>query len=315
MITFDYTVMTLQQMNDYLNLCESNNWMQTWAYAKAIHKRDYKSVRPVVILLNSLPAGLMMIHEIHLGPIHFIDLKRGPLWFKQTLQNHDPHTLLKEFACEFNRQYPSGFLKRRRWLPEFTKSKEAENILKQSGFKSRRETFATIHVDLRLSTQELRKNLKQKWRNCLNKAEKQNLQITRDPQLYNVDLFLHHYNQYKNQKKFQGPTLEFLREELAIAKVFKNAFMVWAHLDHVPVAGMLILIHGRSATYRIGWNSASGRTTNAHYLMMWTTILHLKKIGVESFDLGGILPTQEKAMTHFKLGLGYPPTELLGMFE
>lgn len=307
--------MTLQELNNSLDLCEGNNWMQTWAYAKATNKRDYKSVRPVMIKWDSQPVGLMLIHEIRLGPLHFIELKRGPLWFKQTLQSHSPHTLLKAFALEFNRQYPSGFFKRRRWLPEFIKSAEAEDILNHSGFKSRRETFATVHIDLRLSAEELRKNLKQKWRNCLNKAEKQNLQITHDHKLHHSDLFLHHYNQYKKQKKFQGPTVEFLREELAVAKAFNNAFIVWAHRDHLPIAGMLILIHGRSATYRIGWNSTLGRTTNAHYLMMWMTLLHLKKLGIESFDLGGILPSQEKAMTHFKLGLGHSPTELLGMFE
>lgn len=312
---FDFTVLTVQQLNSYLSQCQSSNWMQSWAYAKASHVRDYKSIRPAVIKYNNDPVGLMLIHEIKLGPIHFVDLKRGPLWFKNAMNQFQPELLFIEFAKKFDETYPSGLFKRRRWLPEFEFSNKTIYELEQIGFKKRVETFSTIYVDLSLDETILRANLKQKWRNCLNKSEKQNLSVKIENDLKSTDLFLNKYIEYKSFKKFSGPTAKFIKEEMVIAYAFKQLHIAWAYLNNEPIAGILITTHGESASYRIGWNSNLGKKTNAHYLLIWTMLLKLKKLGFKSFDLGGILPGEQDSLTHFKCGLGHKPTQFIGIFE
>lgn len=314
MLSFDFSVLTVQKLNSYLARCPSANWMQSWAYAKASHIRDFKSIRPAVIKLNSDPIGLMLIHEIKLGPIHFIDLKRGPLWFSTTLQKHKSTELLIMFSKQFDAKYPKRLLTRRRWLPEFEKSTNLEDILKAQGFEKRKETFSTVSIDLKISEAELRSKLKQKWRNCLNKSEKQNLTLSIENQTDNIDLFLKKYEEYKQHKAFAGPTSKFIQEEVAIAKTFQQLHILWAYKDQRPIAGMLMLTHGETVSYRIGWNTLLGRQTNAHYLMLWNAILYFKNLQMQCLDLGGILPDEQKDLTHFKLGLGHSPTEFIGMF-
>ena len=95
-----------------------------------------------------------------------------------------------------------------------------------------------------------------------------------------------------------------MKEEITTAFQTGDGFLLWAYVDNVPVAGIAILMHGNSGSYRIGWNTEVGRKVNAHYNLLWNAILTLKELGLEYFDLGGIKPDDAKGISHFKTGIG-----------
>ena len=77
-----------------------------------------------------------------------------------------------------------------------------------------------------------------------------------------------------------------------------------ADLKRDAAAGMLFLIHGRRATYHVGWTSEEGRANAAHNLILWTAMKELKARGVAVLDLGGVNTQSGAGIARFKLETG-----------
>lgn len=70
------------------------------------------------------------------------------------------------------------------------------------------------------------------------------------------------------------------------------------------LAAMLFLLHGRVATYQIGWAGPEGRRAAAHPLCMWRAVEHLKAEGIERIDLGTVNTEDAPGLARFKIGTG-----------
>ncbi|MCV3272329.1 GNAT family N-acetyltransferase [Roseobacter sinensis] len=163
---------------------------------------------------------------------------------------------------------------------------------------------ATVAVlDLRPDEETLMGGLHPKWRNRLRHGQAHGLRITRqnmpaDPGhwLVQADLVQQAARGYRG---WPTPlTLAFGRANPGKSKLFV------AHWGSEPVAAMLILRHGRGATYHIGHTRPSGRLMSAHTVLMWSVMLWAKSKGVEFLDLGTINSEDAKGLERFKLGTG-----------
>lgn len=70
-----------------------------------------------------------------------------------------------------------------------------------------------------------------------------------------------------------------------------------------PLAGMLFLCHGSSATYQLGYASPEARAAFLHGPMLWQAALRLKDQGIRWLDLGD-LSDAAPGLAHFKMGTG-----------
>jgi lipid II:glycine glycyltransferase (peptidoglycan interpeptide bridge formation enzyme) len=77
-----------------------------------------------------------------------------------------------------------------------------------------------------------------------------------------------------------------------------------ADLGRDAAAGMLFLIHGRRATYHVGWTSEEGRNNAAHNLILWTAMKELKAKGIDLLDLGGVNTQSGAGIARFKIETG-----------
>lgn len=273
--------------------------MQSWSYATAKLKFDHTCSKLGLIESNSKPIGLVCIQENKLGFIHLIDIKRGPLWF----QLPTTETLI-EFADLLTKEFPKRLGRRLTWLPEFDFNESNQNLafdrLRKKGFKLQKHSYITSFVDLLLPEEELKKKLDQKWRNSLNKALRENLELKIDKNLKQTTIFFQHYNAHLLQKKYKGPTDRFLKQEFIELEKMNEIFYLWAFKSSTPISAIAISINGNTASYRIGWNTEEGRKSNAHYLLLWNAIIQSKKNGLSNFDLGGFLPSEAPGVTTFK---------------
>ncbi|MBW4708060.1 GNAT family N-acetyltransferase [Roseobacter sp. YSTF-M11] len=158
-------------------------------------------------------------------------------------------------------------------------------------------------LDLRHDLGRLRAGLHQKWRNRLKHAERQNLRLTRqnmpdDPQHW---LFQAEARQQRQRRYRHWPgalTLAYARENRGQAKLFS------AYWGREPIAAMLILRHGATATYHIGHTRPAGRIASAHTLLLWAVIRWAQTKGVAHLELGSIDTEDGKGLARFKLGTG-----------
>ncbi|WP_251134323.1 GNAT family N-acetyltransferase [Falsiruegeria litorea] len=165
-------------------------------------------------------------------------------------------------------------------------------------------------ADLNL-TGDLHEPLHQKWRNRLSYAERQNLRVTRQ----NMPLDPKHWlftatqaqQQTRRYKTWPVPlTLAYAQTNKGQAKLFT------AFADTTPVAAVLILCHGDSATYHLGHTTARGRHHCAHNLLMWEAMVWLARKGHQRLDLGLISTEDSPGLARFKLGTGAQPRRLGG---
>jgi hypothetical protein len=308
----DWTTRPVQEWHGMLKKVSRGNWLQSLPFARAAGLVDRQATRFAVVRSEGHDVGVMAMQEVRLGPIHFLNLYRGPLWFDAD----PPEEHLKEFAALFNKAFPRRLLRRRRWLPEWPDADSAKTILSECGFRPNAQTFETVWLDLQKSEAALRSDLDGKWRNSLNKGERSDITIVADTKGATADLFLHFYEIDRKLKKYRGRTANFLKEEISSAAKLREAVILWAqNKEKKPIAAILVIIHGQSATYRIGWTTDLGRAANAHNVLLWEATKRLKESGLRFFDLGGVEPVGAEGLTQFKKGMGGQEVKLLGVYK
>jgi len=176
--------------------------------------------------------------------------------------------------------------------------------------------YSTILLDLRRPLEDLRAGLDGKWRNRLAKAEADAAFSVRvEPSLPECQRLLERESQQRAEKKFLGLPTDFVTRYIDAAPSREAGFAVsYAQDRKETVAAMLFLVHGSSATYHVGWASEAGRKANAHNVLLWRGIEHLRRIGVQTLDLGGVNSRDLPGITRFKLGTGGQVATLAGTY-
>lgn len=277
--------------------------LQSYDYACAACPFYGQSARWGLILIDGEEAGLVQILEAGIlrGALHAMILDRGPLWFA----GFGTREQRQEFYETLNRQFPARLGRRRRIIPE----NDEGGIAPGPGFrKLSRPPYRTIWLDLTQSRDDMLAAMKPQWRNKLRKAEKAGLRIEWDETGAFLDELLTNYQSDKVQKGYDGPSPALLKQ---LAKVFipRNRFMIVRALadgkktEEGAAAAIMLLCHGTSATYQVGWSVEEGRKTAAHNLLLWQAACMLKDRGFHDFDLGGI-NEDGQGLAQFKEGMG-----------
>lgn len=277
---------------------------QCWSWGAAVAAMGDATVRRADILKNGRPVGLVQVfEERRLGLFTLGKVLRGPL-FHQPVMPEDRIAAL----VQLSRQYPLRRLKRFSVLPELPDGPAARGLLRDAGFHAAFGPYETAWLDLTKPTGEIRANLRQNFRNQLVKAETADIRVTEpdDPRP-----LLAHYETQKHAVGYAAP-----EGALIAALPDRDLFSLEARMDgsYEPVAAVLFILHGRSATYQVGWTSDRGRAAHAHNLLLWRAISMLADKGIRDLDLGGFDWTHAAGVAHFKAGLGGEPFILPGTY-
>lgn len=290
------------------NTLRRSNILQCYTYALALCPINQHSARWGLIKMNGAEAGLVQIMEVALfkKAFHVVMLDRGPLWFDGFGAREDWDAFFKVF----NREFKPRLGRKRRIIPE-----TALEIL-PSARKQPYPAYQTIWIDLTQSAEDLRAALRKNWRSALKKAESFDLKLASDAPLKHLPWLLKHYQLDKQRRKYRGAAPKTLT---ALAQHFAplgNVLLLRARKDGRDIAAILIFIHGKAATYQIGWTSPDlGRKCNAHHYLLWQAMDMLKARGVEDLDLGGVNDLSAKGVKSFKEGLGGELIELCGQYK
>ncbi len=153
-------------------------------------------------------------------------------------------------------------------------------------------------LDLKPDPDTLRARLHGKWRNRLVRAEREGL-VCRAVSGIPEWLIAREAAQ-RRAKGYAGLPPAWLRAWSRHGAILTLV----AGADGAEIAGMAFLVHGRAATYQVGWSSEEGRRRSAHNLLFWNACIHLRAAGVERLDLGRIARRHAPGLARFKLGTG-----------
>ncbi|MGH1375165.1 MAG: lipid II:glycine glycyltransferase FemX [Alphaproteobacteria bacterium] len=290
------------------------NLLQSFDYGVTLARLNNQRLRYGVISIEGTSVGLVQILEIGIlkNTIHAVILDRGPIWF----EGHGSLDDFKQFLECLSREFPKRIGRRIRFIPEVESTQSVKTLLQEYGYKpASQKGYQTIWLDLRSSLEELRTNLKSKWRNMLRKAEKQGLEVVWSDEGKNFSWLMTNYERDKRDKGYDGASLKTL---VAMAGQFsrgKNMLIGTALLDNEPIAAIMLLNHGKASTYQIGYTSETGRQKCAHHLLLWSALQELKERGINDFDLGGVNGESAKGVKTFKEGMGGRLYETPGLYH
>jgi lipid II:glycine glycyltransferase (peptidoglycan interpeptide bridge formation enzyme) len=174
----------------------------------------------------------------------------------------------------------------------------------------------TFLVDLAPPLEELRKRLDQKWRNRLNRAEKNGLKLAEGQGAGEYRVFSRIYKEMMARKKFDTTVDvdEFERIQESLAENERMKVLICSQ-DDTPVGGIVCSVIGDMGIYLLGATNDAGLDSQGAYLLQWTMIRWLKENGFRHYDLGGIDPERNPGVYHFKQGLSGQDVSRTGPLE
>jgi hypothetical protein len=283
----------------------SASYQQDWAYGAAL-----KAASPGVDILRASIArpdgSLVALAQITARPFamvgRFALCTHGPTWIGGVAPDdrREAYSVLRK-----------GLPQRWPRLLVFTPDEPAGEAAGLKGMSRVMTGDATVLVDLTQDEAVLRANFESSWRNKLSKAERSDLVVQKSglkPAQYRW--LIDAETKQRQKRGYRAMPLE-LTEHWQDAKADgakgdrgAGLAVFRADLGRDPAAGMLFLIHGRRATYHVGWTSEAGRDNAAHNLILWTAMKELKAKGVAVLDLGGVNTQSGAGIARFKLETG-----------
>lgn len=177
-------------------------------------------------------------------------------------------------------------------------------------------TERTFLLELTPPLEELRKKLDGKWRNQLNRAEKNNLTVRAGNGAAEYRVFQEIYDKMWSRKQFDTTVdvNEFSRIGEDLPPGLKFRILICEHQGK-PVSSLICSAIGHTGIYLLGATHDEGLNTKGAYLLHWNMIKWLKESGFQYYDLGGIDPEQNPGVYHFKAGFSGQDVMRIPPFE
>ena len=295
-----------REWNQIIGRFSDANLYQTWSYDAVrcgegnISHLVLRSADQVVAAAQS---RIVRIPVLGLGAAY---VRWGPFW---QLRHQPPDPAVFRSALRALRNeyvLRRGLILRIFPLLFDDRSQPYSGILSQEGFSPVPEENRgrTLIMDIRPPLEEVRKKLDQKWRNCLNRAERDELEVIEgtDDELFAE--FIGIYHALLERKKFEEPNdiNEFRMIQQDLPQEFKMRIFL-CRSDGASSAGVICATVGETGVYLFGATNDQGMTNKASYLLQWKAIQWMKENGCLSYNLNGINPVKNPGSYHFKAGL------------
>jgi lipid II:glycine glycyltransferase (peptidoglycan interpeptide bridge formation enzyme) len=237
----------------------------------------------------------------------------GPLWKRR---GHTDIGHLRLGLKVLKEEYAGNRKLLLRINPNEVENHDITGLLSSEGFLFVRKRYHTFRLDLTPSLEQLRKGLNQKWRNQLNRAEKNGLSVAKgvSDELYGQ--FAGIYQRMISRKQFDSSVdiRDFRVIQANLPDELKMRIFICSQ-DQEPIAALVGTKMGNTGIYLLGSTNEIGMKSKGAYLLQWRMIEWLKEQGCSFYDLGGIDPQNNPGVHHFKSGLGGTEIWHIGEFE
>lgn len=289
-----------------INQFSDANIYQTWDYDAVRCGEENIShlvLRSTNKIIAAAQARIVRIPILGLGAAY---IRWGPFWQLRN-QTADPtafrmalRALRNEYVCR------RGLILRIFPVLYNDNTHSCIDILTNEGYVPvpEEDPGRTLILDISMPNEDLRKKLDQKWRNCLNKSERNQLDVIEgtDDSLF-VD-FIGLYHDLLERKKFQEPNdiNEFRMIQQELPPEFKMRIFL-CRSDGISSAGVICATIGETGVYLFGATNDQGMANKGSYLLQWKAIQWMKNNGCRYYNLNGINPLTNPGNYHFKAGV------------
>jgi lipid II:glycine glycyltransferase (peptidoglycan interpeptide bridge formation enzyme) len=306
------------EWDDIVSGIDSLSLMQTWEFGEAKARTGQWKVSRAAFRKGdeTVGAAQVMIRTVPFLNRGLVWVNRAPLMKNCNTAQSDVYI---DMLKELKKYWVDGKKMYLRIAPPLMASDENYAIFKKAGYLRTTETdgWASEIVDLSLYLEELRKGLQQKWRNCLNKAERLEVTCKTGSSDILMNEVLDDYKVLLGKIGF-GTNLspELVRTMHGLLPDSRKMLVFAGRQNGAKLGSILIASYGSTCMYLIGATNNTGRKVNANHYLIWNAVCEMKKRGFKWFDVGGAHPDNTlPGILHFKRGLSGKPYQLVGEVE
>jgi hypothetical protein len=300
---------------------DDHSFQHCWDYAEMLAARSRASVENVVVGDPASPIGLAGVRIKRLPGLQtgIAYVPAGPLVRRR--DGADTTRALEAVLTALRREYVErrGLVLR---IAPTVADPEWDRLQRESyaaaGFSPSPDAqpYRTMVVDIERPLVDVRASLAQKWRNCLNKSERKEIDVLEGhgPELF--ESFAPLFDELVARKAFEaGLGVDFYAPLQARLPESERLYLAIARVDGVAAAGVVASMHGDTAVYLLGASNDAARKVNAAYLLQWRAIEAATRRGCRRYDLGGVDAEANPGVYKFKAGLGGDELVAPGPFE
>ena len=308
-----------KEWTDIVSEFQDLSLMQTWEYAEAkAQTGPWKVERAIFVDGESVVgAAQSLVRPIPWLGGGLVWINRGPLWRRS--ENGDPSLLLTMME-QLQRHWVEQQHMYLRIVPPIREGEMDLKALEAIGYRLANGSagWTSAMLDLRKSEEQLRRELRRKWRGDLNSAERLGVSCVVGRSLDLFEDFLKYYEAFLSRKKLSTfVTPQLLRRMQALLPDERKMWVVEGRLGLERLGALLIACYGETCLALAGSSpNQKGRSVHSGNLVWWQTIVKMKELGYRWLDVGGTHPERTpQGILHFKAGLGGVPYRLVGELE
>ena len=304
-----YTVKTVENQSEwdkFVTAHQDANFLQSWDFYEFYFSRGFDIVRRGVYDENDQLVGVYAGEVEPAKRGRHLAVAGGPIfdWTNQKVKNlifSDMRQQAKKLKCTFVRV-----------RPQLQNTPENAKIFQQLGFRKApmylSVEFAGV-LNLENSEEEILKNMRQRLRRALRKAEKNQIIIekTSDPKaihdFYQIEL------QTAKRHDFYAFSEDFLAKQFTAFAKNDEAVLYIAKLNGEILAENFMIFYGNEASYHYGVSSELGTKYSGAPLLHMEAMRDARKRGIKRYNFWGIVDENDTkhrfyGVSVFKRGFG-----------
>jgi lipid II:glycine glycyltransferase (peptidoglycan interpeptide bridge formation enzyme) len=281
------------------------NYFQTWEYGSvawgeqnvshAVLRQDGRIRAAAQVRITNILPGVKHAYVVD-----------GPLW--RTNDGPDDQDLFEAMIRGLLDEYAKKRGCTLRLYP-FVHDHDAaaESIsacLERNGFVNAPDRPRTLFLDITAPSEELKRNMRKQWRQCLRYAEEGGLDVTVGT---DRELFLACLDAYRGLHERKGFTENVRMEDfLAVHELLPEQdkmTIVAVGKDKRVDACMISTALGDTGIPVLAATARTGLKNYASYLAYWEMLKQMSEKGVRWFDFRGIDPEGNRGVYNFKKGI------------
>jgi len=286
--------------------------VHTWAYGEAKARIGPWRIERGEIRADGRPVALFqaLIRDLPLGlPGGLAWINRGPLRLATGDDAPSVEACVSALADHFAGQRDLYL----RLAPPVA----VDGLCDVQGMRPAAAGWASALLDLTPSVDELRSNLKGKWRGHLNKGERADFEVVAgaDDELFAA--FVDHHRRLVDERGFATTLTADLLTCLQGLLAEDRRMRVWlARRDGDILGAVLMARYGDTCEYLAGNIGDAGRRLNAGQVLLWQALVAMREDGCRRLDVSGMDPeSTPTGILTFKQGLGAEPYRLAAELE
>ena len=304
--TAEFDTVDKHEWYNIIDQFSDSNIYQTWSYDAVRCGEGNISHFTLHIagkVVAAAQARIVRIPVLGLGAAY---IRWGPLWQLKN-QNADP-TVLRMAIRALRNEYVCrrGLILRIYPVLYDDNANLCLETLQQEGYAptSEESSQRTLILDIQPQIEELRKNLKHKWRYNLNRAERNQLDVIEGTDDGLFADFIGIYRELLQRKKFKEPSdiNEFRMIQSELPTKFKMRIFL-CRSNGLSSAGAICTSIGETGVYLFGAINDQGMKNNSSYLLQWKAIQWMKNNACRYYNLNGINPLTNPGSYQFKTGI------------